>query len=159
MLKSQGEAKPYLYRRLVSAAVAHCEALGYHIESTYRVVPTIKSENMRRLFWTVYTFDKNMSLVLGRVSSSQGLGIDTQHPTVSKDSALRAWDESFIMGIRLAELQGRIFVDLYSTASLGRGSRERAQLIDDLAIAMDKWRSEFQQVRFDILRLFVLWIN
>lgn len=102
---------------------------------------------MRRLFWTVYTFDKNMSLVLGRVSNMQGLEIDTKHPTVSGDVALRAWDESFIMGIRLAELQGRIFVGLYSTTTMTNDSSERARLIDDLAASMEKWHSEFQLVR------------
>lgn len=147
MLKSQGEAKPYLYWKLVSAAVTHCQSLGYHRESTYRSIPSSKAESIRRLFWTVYAFDKNMSLVLGRVSNMQGFEIDTQHPVVSTDLALRAWDKSFIMGIRLAELQGRIFVSLYSTTTMARVSFERSQLISDLAVAMEKWHFEFKQVR------------
>lgn len=150
MLKSQGEAKPYLYWKLVSAAVTHCQSLGYHRESTYRSIPYSKAESIRRLFWTVYTFDKNISLVLGRVSNMQGLDIDTQHPIPSTDLALRAWDESFIMGIRLAELQGRIFVGLYSTATMARDSFERSQLISRLAAAMEKWHFELEQVRGDL---------
>ena len=145
MVKSQGEAKPYLYWKLISGAVSHCQSLGYHRESTYRNMPSSKAGNIRRLFWTVYTFDKNMSLVLGRVSHMQGLDIDTRYPTVSTDLALRAWDESFIMGIRLAELQGRIFVGLYST-NMAKVSFERSQLINGLAFEMEKWHFELKQV-------------
>lgn len=85
--------------------------------------------------------------MLGRVSNMQGLEVDTQHPTISTDWALRAWDESFIMGIKLAELQGRIFARLYSNTTKARDLLERSQLISDLAAAMDKWYLDLQQVR------------
>ncbi|OQE35353.1 hypothetical protein PENCOP_c013G02517 [Penicillium coprophilum] len=146
MIKSQGEAKPYLYWKLVAAAVSHCESLGYHRKSTYQNFSSSKAESIRRLFWTVYTFDKNMSLVLGRASHMQSLGIDSQYPTVSTDLALRAWDESFVMGIRLAELQGRIFADLYSTTTMAKAPSERAQIISDLSAAMEKWHLELEQI-------------
>ncbi|PYH93987.1 hypothetical protein BO71DRAFT_450350 [Aspergillus ellipticus CBS 707.79] len=146
MLKAQGEAKPHLYWNLVSTAVTHCQSLGYHRKLTYRSISSGKAESIRRLFWTVYTFDKNMSLVLGRVSNMQNLEIDTHHPTVSTNPALRAWDKSFLMGIRLAELQGRIFDGLYSTATMARATSERARLISDLAITMEKWHFELKQI-------------
>ncbi|OKL59647.1 hypothetical protein UA08_05133 [Talaromyces atroroseus] len=146
MLMSQGEAKPHLYWKLVSAAVMHCQSLEYHLEATYQSIPSSKAESIRRLFWTVYAFDKSMSLVLGRASHMQDLRIDTKYPTMSQDLTLRAWDESFIMGIRLAEIQGRIFVGLYSTCSMIRDSSERAQRISDLADAMEKWHLEFKQI-------------
>lgn len=146
MLKAQGEGKPYLYWNLVSAAATHCQSLGYHRESTYLNVPSSQAESIRRLFWTVYAFDKNMSLVLGRVSNMQSVEIDTRHPTISSDLALRAWDESFIKGINLAELQGRIFVGLYSNVTMARDSFERTQLISDLAVAIEKLHNELKQV-------------
>ncbi|KAJ5371262.1 uncharacterized protein N7496_007354 [Penicillium cataractarum] len=146
MIKAQGESKPYLYWKLVSAAVTHCQSLNYHRESTYRRMPPHESERIRRLFWTVYTFDKNMSLVLGRVSFMQFLDIDAQRPKISSDPTLRAWDESFIMGIRLAEVQGRIFVDLYSPVTMTRDISAREQLVRDLALAMEKWYLELKQI-------------
>lgn len=147
MLKAQGEGKPYLYWNLVSAAVTHCQSLGYHRELTYSNVPSSQADNIRRLFWTVYAFDKNMSLVLGRVSNMQSVEIDTHHPIVSSDLALRAWDESFIKGINLAELQGRIFAGLYCNVTMVRDSFERTQLISDLAASMEQWHDELEQVR------------
>ncbi|KAL3495481.1 hypothetical protein BJX62DRAFT_233473 [Aspergillus germanicus] len=146
MIKSQGEAKPYLYWKLVSTAITHCQFLGYHRQSTYRNMPPQQAENIRRLFWTVYAFDKNMSLVLGRASFAQCLDIDAQYPTISIDPALRAWDESFIMGIRLAELQGRIFTGLYFTTTMSRDVAQREELIADLAQAMECWHGELQQI-------------
>ncbi|KAL4917014.1 fungal-specific transcription factor domain-containing protein [Aspergillus aurantiobrunneus] len=138
--------KLYLYWKLVSTAVTHCQSLGYHCESTYRGMPPQKAESVRRLFWTVYTFDKNMSLVLGRASFVQCLDIDVQYPAISADPALRAWDESFIMGIRLAELQGRIFVGLYSPGSTTRDIPAREQLISELALSMRKSHVELEQI-------------
>ncbi|KAJ0422367.1 fungal-specific transcription factor domain-containing protein [Aspergillus carlsbadensis] len=146
MIKSQGEARPYLYWKLVSTAVTHCQTLGYHRESTYRDMPPSEAESIRRLLWTVYAFDKNMSLVLGRASFAQCLDIDAQYPTVSTDPALRAWDESFIMGIRLAELQGRIFAGLYFTPTMIKDHTARQQLISDLARAMEDWHAELKQI-------------
>lgn len=147
MVKAQGEAKPSLYWRLVSAAAAHCQSLGYHRETTYRNILSGKADNIRRLFWTVYIFDKNMSLLLGRVSNMQGVMIDVRYPAISSDLGRRAWDESFIMGIRLAEFQDRIFTSLYNAATSIKDASERARLISDLESAMEQWHLELKQVR------------
>ncbi|KAI2885964.1 transcriptional regulator family: Fungal Specific TF [Aspergillus niger] len=146
MFKAQGEAKPSLYWRLVSAAAAHCQSLGYHRETTYRNILSGKADNIRRLFWTVYIFDKNMSLLLGRVSNMQGVMIDVRYPAISSDLGRRAWDESFIMGIRLAEFQDRIFTSLYNAATSIEDASERARLISDLESAMEQWHLELKQI-------------
>ncbi|PYH53218.1 fungal specific transcription factor domain-containing protein [Aspergillus niger CBS 101883] len=146
MVKAQGEAKPSLYWRLVSAAAAHCQSLGYHRETTYRNILSGKADNIRRLFWTVYIFDKNMSLLLGRVSNMQGVMIDVRYPAISSDLGRRAWDESFIMGIRLAEFQDRIFTSLYNAATSIEDASERARLISDLESAMEQWHLELKQI-------------
>ncbi|RAH80848.1 hypothetical protein BO86DRAFT_364181 [Aspergillus japonicus CBS 114.51] len=145
MIKAQGEAKPSLYWTLACAAATQCQSLGYHREASYRNIPSGKADSIRRLFWTVYCFDKNMSLLLGRVSNLHGLAIDTRHPAMATDRALRPWDESFIMGIRLAELQDRVLTGLYSLGTASKGPSERARLIRDLAAAMEEWRVEFTQ--------------
>ncbi|KAL4901848.1 hypothetical protein BDW74DRAFT_181287 [Aspergillus multicolor] len=147
MLKAQGESKPSLYWSLVSAAATQCHSLGYHRESTYRQIPSAKAESIRRLFWTVYVFDKNMSLVIGRVSNSMHSSqIDARHPLISTDPALRAWDESFIMGIRLAALQERIFTGLYSTATAVGETDKRAALVREVAGDMERWYLALRQI-------------
>lgn len=104
------------------------------------------AENIRRLFWTVYAFDKNMALVLGRVSNMQSLEIDAQYPTPSAHVTLRAWDQSFIMGIKLAELQGQTFLRLYSNITMSRITSERMQISSELAEKMKKWRADMNEV-------------
>ncbi|RAH59273.1 hypothetical protein BO85DRAFT_418572 [Aspergillus piperis CBS 112811] len=146
MVKAQGEAKPALYWTLVSAASTHCQSLGYHRETTYRNILSGKADNIRRLFWTIYVFDKNMALLLGRVSSMQGVKIDVRHPAISIDPGRRAWDESFIMGIRMAEFQDRIFTNLYNLATSIKDPSERKQLIQDLASDMEQWHSQLKQI-------------
>ncbi|OJZ85405.1 hypothetical protein ASPFODRAFT_62051 [Aspergillus luchuensis CBS 106.47] len=146
MVKAQGEAKPALYWTLVSAASTHCQSLGYHRETTYRNILSGKADNIRRLFWTVYVFDKNMALLLGRVSNMQGVKIDVRHPAISLDPGRRAWDESFIMGIRMAEFQDRIFTNLYNLATSIKDPSERTQLIQDLASDMEQWHSQLKQI-------------
>ncbi|PYH87092.1 hypothetical protein BO82DRAFT_324445 [Aspergillus uvarum CBS 121591] len=145
MIKAQGEAKPSLYWTLACAAATQCQSLGYHREASYRNIPSGKADSIRRLFWTVYCFDKNMSLLLGRVSNLHGLAIDTRHPATATDRALRPWDESFIMGIRLAELQDQVLTGLYSPGAASKGPLERARLIRDLTAAMEEWRVAFTQ--------------
>ncbi|GLA74045.1 hypothetical protein AtubIFM55763_004986 [Aspergillus tubingensis] len=146
MIKAQGEAKPALYWTLVSAASMHCQSLGYHRETTYRNILSGKADNIRRLFWTIYVFDKNMALLLGRVSNMQGVKIDVRHPAISIDPSRRAWDESFIMGIRMAEFQDRVFTNLYNPATSIKDPSERTQLIQDLASDMEQWHSQLKQI-------------
>ncbi|KAL4887665.1 hypothetical protein BJY04DRAFT_225557 [Aspergillus karnatakaensis] len=146
MTKAQGEAKPSLYWTLASAAATQCQSLGYHSEATYRNISSGKAESIRRLFWTVYVFDKNISLLLGRISNMQGLKVDTRHPTISTDPALRPWDESFIMGIRLAEIQGRIFTGLYSPETSMKAVDQRNSLINQLSAGMEQWQFDLKQI-------------
>ncbi|GFN11553.1 fungal specific transcription factor domain-containing protein [Aspergillus tubingensis] len=145
-VKAQGEAKPALYWTLISAASMHCQSLGYHRETTYRNILSGKADNIRRLFWTIYVFDKNMALLLGRVSNMQGVKIDVRHPAISIDPSRRAWDESFIMGIRMAEFQDRVFTDLYNPATSIKDPSERTQFIQDLAPDMEQWHSQLKQI-------------
>ncbi|BCS02993.1 uncharacterized protein AKAW2_61257A [Aspergillus luchuensis] len=146
MVKAQGEAKPALYWTLVSAASTHCQSLGYHRETTYRNILSGKADNIRRLFWTIYVFDKNMALLLGRVSNMQGVKIDVRHPAISIDPGRRAWDESFIMGIRMAEFQDKIFTNLYNLATSIKDPSERTQLIQNLASDMEQWHSQLKKI-------------
>lgn len=119
--------------------------LGYHREITYRNDRTGNSENTRRLFWTAYTFEKHISL-FGRALSILNFDIDARYPALSTDPAVRPWDESFIMGIKLADIQGQIYDRPYSTAALRTAYSERAQHVQQLTNSMQQWRTEIQQV-------------
>ncbi|GAB1197229.1 hypothetical protein APSETT444_006520 [Aspergillus pseudonomiae] len=130
-IKAQDEAKPLLCCTFISAAATHCQMLGCHREITYRSDKTGNSENMRRLFWTTYLFEKHMSLYFGRASSMQDFDIDAQYPAITTDPAVRPWDESFVMGIRLAKIQGEIYDKLYSAEGSKSSYSERTRRIHE----------------------------
>ncbi|KAJ5757933.1 uncharacterized protein N7511_006627 [Penicillium nucicola] len=141
-IKAQGEAKPFLYCNLLSAAAIHCKTLGYHRHSTYQKLTDRDAENVRRLFWTVYIFDKNNSLLLGRACQIQDSEVDTRYPSLPTDVGLRPWDQSFILGIKIASLQGQIYTALYSPVTVTKSLFERAQEIDGLSSALEEWHKE-----------------
>ncbi|KFG84880.1 hypothetical protein MANI_029784 [Metarhizium anisopliae] len=146
MIKAQEETKPLLCATFISAAASQCQRLGYHREITYRNDQTGRREHMRRLFWTVYVFDKNMSLLQGHSSHMQDFEIDAKYPALSPIVGVRPWDESFIVAIKLARIQGQIYNNLYSTVAIKSSSPDREQHINTLQANMHEVHAEFQQI-------------
>ncbi|OGM48383.1 hypothetical protein ABOM_003361 [Aspergillus bombycis] len=145
-IKAQDEAKPLLCCTFISAAASHCQMLGYHREIMYRGDNTRNSENMRRLFWTTYVFEKHISLYFGRASNMQDFDIDAQYPAIATDPAIRPWDESFVMGIRLAKIQGEIYDKLYSAEASKSSYSERMRRVHGLTADIQQWYTEFKEI-------------
>ena len=101
---------------------------------------------MRRLFWTLYIFDRNMSLLLDRPSKLHDRDIDTAYPEVSTNPQVRPWDEAFIMFIRLAKLQGHLYNELYSLVASEQSSAERAERADKILATLQRWKSDLDSV-------------
>ncbi|KAE8153041.1 hypothetical protein BDV25DRAFT_127522 [Aspergillus avenaceus] len=131
--KAQDEDRPLLSYSLISAAANQCQMMGYQKESTYRTARTVtNSENMRRLFWTTYVI--------------RDVDIDVNYPALSSDPAVRPWDESFVMAIKLASIQGQIYDSLYSSDALRVNHMERTVRIEKLCTDMQQWGVEFKQI-------------
>lgn len=94
----------------------------------------------------MYIFDKNISLLLGRASRIQDFEIDAEYPAASSDPRLRPWDESFLLGIKLASLQGQIYTGLYSATGLKKSVSERSADVGSLSSALERWYIELQEV-------------
>ncbi|KAH0846866.1 hypothetical protein FOPE_11223 [Fonsecaea pedrosoi] len=142
IMKAQDDAKPWLCSTFLSAAARHCQVLGYHRETTYQNDNTGNRENMRRLFWSIYMFDKNMSLYFGRASNIQDFEIDTGYPAISTDPGAQLWDQATVISIQLARLQGQIYDRLYSPSAQKASHSERERRIDDLASQLEEWHIE-----------------
>ncbi|KAI0531652.1 hypothetical protein GGR58DRAFT_518364 [Xylaria digitata] len=146
VVKAQNEAKLFLARTLASAAASHCHILGYHRETLYHVDRTAVSHTIRGLFWSLYMFDKNMSLLLGCSSSFQDIEIDTQYPLLSTDPGRKPWDEWFHLAIRLAKVQGQIYDRLYSATGIQMEVSERNCYIESLEATLHYWRNDLEQI-------------
>jgi hypothetical protein len=120
--------------------------MGYHREVTYQKDQSGFADNKRRLFWTLYVFDKTNSLHFGNASRIQDFEVDAHYPTIQDDPAEKPWTELFILAVRLAKIQGLIFDKLYSVAGLQSPAVDRRQWIDALVTDMHQWRYELDHV-------------
>ncbi|KAB8241117.1 hypothetical protein BDV35DRAFT_385211 [Aspergillus flavus] len=75
----------------------------------------------------------------------QDFDIDAQYPAITRDPAVRPWDESFVMGIRLAKLQGEIYDKLYSAEAAKSSHPERMRRVHGLALDIQQWYAEFKE--------------
>ncbi|KAJ2984678.1 hypothetical protein NUW58_g5933 [Xylaria curta] len=146
IIMAQNEAKPFLACTLASVAASHCQVLGYHREKMYQGDHTEVSQTKRRLFWSLYVFNKNTSLLLGRSSSFQDIEIDVQYPPLSTDKGHKPWDEWFHLAIRLAKVQEQIYDKLYSPTGLQSDVEERRHHIESLEIVLHHWRTDLEQI-------------
>ena len=126
--------------------MSHCQLRGYHREKTFDALPKLQAERCRRIFWTLYTIDKNVSLLVGRGPVLQDLDVDTSHPEVSSTEGLRPWDTSFCKFIELARIQGQIFARLYSSEAYKIPWQRRRQSAGELIAAVETWKVELDSV-------------
>lgn len=147
VLKLQNESKPVLVRTLVNAGLSHCQMLGYHREITHQKDQSGFADNKRRMFWTLYVYDKTNSIHFGNASRVQDIEVDAQYPSIPEDVTEKPWMELFHLVIRLAKIQGLIFDKLYSVAALQAPAAERRQWIDSLVADAHRWRYDLNHVR------------
>lgn len=65
-----------------------CIDLGFHSETIIRLSPTgvaaeLEADSKRRLFWVTYTFDRTLSIILGRPFTLDDKRIDVEYPSRS----------------------------------------------------------------------------
>ena len=123
---------------MISTAVRYCQMLGYHRESTFKNSKDENSSSKRRVFWTIYVFDKTMSLLLGRASYLQDFDMDVKPPAPSSDPKICPWDEAFCSMIELAGIQGDTYNKLYSPSAMKHSSSERLKDIKRLKLAIEE---------------------
>lgn len=101
---------------------------------------------MRRVFWYIYTVDKNISLLQGRTSYLQDSEVDAWHPRSSPDAEVRPWDQLLIMAIKFAKLQGRVYDQLYSAAARNAQPVQQAETIKLFSAKLQSWYAELCEV-------------
>lgn len=141
VIKAHSEAKPTLCCTLLSAALSQCHLLGYHREKTYPKRSVIEAKRIRRLFWTLYIFDNNMSLLFGRGSYIKDTEVDASYPDISTDPGLKPWDESFLQFIDLASLHGQTYRRLYSVEASKVTSAVKLQSAKELITLLEEWKA------------------
>ncbi|WAO93409.1 Zn(2)-C6 fungal-type domain-containing protein [Fusarium falciforme] len=144
--KAQEEGKPFLCCTLLAAAASHCRMLGYCQETTYGKYQSCRADQMRRVFWYIYTVDKNISLLQGRPSYLQDSEVDAWNPRSSPEPDVRPWDQLLIMAIKFAKLQGRVYDQLYSAVARNAQPGQQAETIKLFSAELQSWYAELCEI-------------
>ncbi|PYH69233.1 putative C6 transcription factor [Aspergillus vadensis CBS 113365] len=140
-------SKPSFAMTLTSAAFRLCQTLGYH-----RSNPSdsgSKPSLGNTLFWTVYVLDKAVSLRLGRASTIQDYDV-TSLVNIDTTGLDEPFDKIYLLWVRFATIQGKVYELLYSPAALARPESERVAHARQLASEMQQVVMEpFEGIHFD----------
>ncbi|KAF2014110.1 hypothetical protein BU24DRAFT_481483 [Aaosphaeria arxii CBS 175.79] len=138
-------AKPSLCWIMNSTAIGLATSLGYHRISSMKDDSAEERAAKIHSFWFIYTLDKMLSLRLGRASLIQDW--DMSLPFVVPGELGRSANylkgfEIQVYWIKVAQIQGRIYEQLFSPASFLRPHEERARIATELVDAMNQAWSE-----------------
>ncbi|PKX96580.1 putative C6 transcription factor [Aspergillus novofumigatus IBT 16806] len=129
-------SKPSFAWTLTSNAARLCQNLGYHRSSSMNQFSDNEKAKALSLFLCVYCLDKALSLRLGRASSIQDYDI-TIPEDLGGHKVDEPWRTVYHLWVKIAEIQGKVYEQLYSPAALSRPERERVLCARQLASQME----------------------
>ncbi|PWY79718.1 fungal-specific transcription factor domain protein [Aspergillus heteromorphus CBS 117.55] len=138
-------SKPSFALTLTSSAVRLCQTLGYH---RFVALKDEKDARGNALFWTVYCFDRAVSLRLGRASTIQDYDISS--PEIMDLTAVaEPYRTIYPLWIQLARIQGKVYELLYSPTALAQPENQRASHARQLASEMQRTVMQpFEKIAF-----------
>ncbi|KAL4879061.1 hypothetical protein BJY04DRAFT_105363 [Aspergillus karnatakaensis] len=135
---------PAVSSRLLGKAAEQCLALGWNVDISHA-----NSSSSRRLFWSVYMLEKQMSLALGRPSVFRDGDVNVRLPILARKEGVRNWDEVFLSRVGLARIQGVVLGILYEDGkdSKMKEEKERGEdrEIDDYEKRVGKAATELEE--------------
>lgn len=112
-----------------------CQTLGYHRLTRPDTLSNTLDEyhSKSALFTYAYVLDKGLALRLGRASSFNDQDIILPAPKADIFNKNDAWEFISQMSVRHAQLQGQIYLKLYSTEAVTASSEHRSHCAKTLA--------------------------
>ncbi|KAL7798921.1 hypothetical protein V8C43DRAFT_276605 [Trichoderma afarasin] len=105
-----------------SSSASHlCQTLGFHQDSFLETDGEDVKKAKQRLFFTIYRIDKSLSLRLGRSSNIQEYNV-----SLACEPMDMRWNKS-------ANIQGRVYDELYSSFGLSRPYSDRLHSVKSLS--------------------------
>ncbi|GIK00727.1 hypothetical protein Aspvir_004756 [Aspergillus viridinutans] len=129
-------SKPSFAWTLTSNAARLCQNLGYHRSPSMNQYSDKEKTKALSLFLCVYCLDKGLSLRLGRASSIQDYDI-TIPEDLGGHQVDEPWRTMYHLWVKVAEIQGKVYEQLYSPAALSGPERERVLCARQLASEME----------------------
>lgn len=144
-------SKPALSWSLLVTAIGLAQSLGYH-----RADSPCPSEALRirrtYIWWTLYSFDKSLSLRLGRAATIQEFDITVgpmSYPVPKGNQGDKIWGDMMRCWMSFASIQGRIYKELYSPAALAASDETRTANAFALARDMEALQLASSKINID----------
>ncbi|KAJ4327399.1 hypothetical protein N0V84_002170 [Fusarium piperis] len=148
--------RPSVAWHLNSIAAQICQTGGFHRAEVASDEPARTKQIKGIMFWQVYSWDRGLSLRMGRASVINDVDITiprqfdyTGFPLLEEATVLKCWLER-------ATLQGQIYTQLYSPAALKVHPSELSRRAEELAVECRRLAVEVKLVQeqaFAFLRM------
>ncbi|KAK6363371.1 hypothetical protein TWF730_000804 [Orbilia blumenaviensis] len=144
----QGTANPQPLYNIISAAVRVAFSVGLHRRADAFGFGREEAEHRKRVFWIAYCIDKDIALRSGRPSTINDEDINVELPEEESFDGLgviRLSDGQgkvnlFRRNCRFAQIQSRVYMQLYSAKAAKQTDGELLNTIGDLDRELEEWR-------------------
>jgi hypothetical protein len=154
--------KPSLCWTMISTAAHLSQNLGYHRYQTMKEDSEEDRNAKIHVFWFIYVMDKTLSLRLGRASIIQDWDMSLPYPNIDSDHARfgslvqqgQKGDELLLYWIKIAQIQGKVYEKLFSSAAFLTPMNERVHTANELVAELNKaWTGRGEASAFDFAHL------
>ncbi|RDW70180.1 hypothetical protein BP5796_08577 [Coleophoma crateriformis] len=129
---------------IMSAAARLGHSIGLHRSLGEAEISADQVEERKSLFWTIYTIDKDISLQSGSppIIHDQDIGValPEENPQIVRYPSGKIRLDTFLISAKLAMIESRIYMELYSTRSRTRSAKQRMKSISTIDADLQKWK-------------------
>lgn len=123
---------------LISSAIKSAQRMGLHRSYEHSTLKASEIEQQKRIFWSAYMIDKDLSLMTGQPPTQDDDDMDVGLPSESNSKDLGI----FFLRVRLAIIQGQIYKDLCSVRARRQPPTERIMVARKLETMLQSWKAE-----------------
>ncbi|EPS44284.1 hypothetical protein H072_1723 [Dactylellina haptotyla CBS 200.50] len=144
----QGTANPQPLYNIIAAAVRVAFSIGLHRRADAFGFGREEAEHRKRVFWIAYLIDKDIALRSGRPSTINEEDVNVELPEEESFDGLGVINLSggrgrvnlFRRNCRFAQIQSRVYMQLYSAKAAKQSDGELLNTIGDLDRELEDWR-------------------
>ncbi|KAF3931065.1 hypothetical protein ABW20_dc0105451 [Dactylellina cionopaga] len=144
----QGTANPQPLYNIIAAAVRVAFSIGLHRRADAFGFGREEAEHRKRVFWIAYLVDKDIALRSGRPSTINDEDVNVELPEEESFDGLgmitlaggRGRVNLFRRNCRFAQIQSRVYMQLYSAKAAKQSDGELLNTIGDLDRELEDWR-------------------
>lgn len=122
---------------LISSAIKSAQKMGLHRSYQHSTLQAPEIEQRKRIFWSAYTIDKDLSLMTGQSPTQDDDDMDVELPSERSS-------ENFVFfycRIRLAMIQGQIYRHLCSVRARRQPPNQRIITARKLETMLQSWKA------------------